>query len=516
MPSGESQELIQELARDLATCRQNPLLSEGEFIRFCQKRDIPVFGVHTGDPSKLLDRGLLRDDSKNEDCLSLYHPFRFYIVFEILDSLRIPLARSSYLERERVLPTLERHVREWLPSDEQIGARAAKANDIVELAILLEPIYWQYVTGIIGGSILTMGRKPDNSDYIKRVKQYVKSLCPQKWKDNHDILRRRAASVDDNGSVYLLLRLSCWEQRRKLTGRVSLALWIRHIAEMLRLAFEELHEVKWDEEDWAYVRWFENGRKFTYGFERPLDHPDEAQSRLAFLFRLATGSSVRWYVEGETEYYAISKLMPNPASEGIELINLKGNIATGKDNIAMKLADALAQDKAQRRFSMISFDADVDANVKMIRRQVSEDRIIGYIAANAPDFEFANFTLQELIEVACQIDEHYGCLSRSLLEGDWKGVASGKEFEERYCNLSTRQPRGLKGAQWGGFLAAYAMVHPLRSDNKEERPILSQVRMGRAARTAHYDYQKESLCFDEGNFHMMSRADKQQKDNPAV
>ena len=513
MSSSESQELIQELANDLATCRQNPLLSEGEFIRFCKKRDIPVFGVHTGDPSRLRRYGLLTEDSRKEDGQPLYHPFRFYIVYEVLDSLRIPLARSSYLERERVLPTLQRHVREWLPSDEHISARAAKASEIVELAILLEPLYWQYVTGVIVGSVFTMQGKPNYSNYIKVVKQYLKSLCPEQWKGHHDILRRRAANIDDNGSLYLLLRLSCWEQRQKLTGRVSLALWIRHIAEMIRLAFEEIHEVEWDEEDWANGHWSEDGRKFTYGFERPLDKPDEAQSRLAFLFRLATGSSVRWYVEGETEFSAISKLIPNPASEGIELINLKGNIATGKDNIAMKLAEALAQDKAQRRFSMISFDVDVEANVKLVRKQVSEDRVIGFISANSPDFEFANFTLEELVEIACQIEEHYGFAKRSLQEGDWKGIGSGKEFERRYCSLSQRRPRSLKGSEWGGFLAEYAIEHPLKSDNRKERPLLSQVRMGLAARTAHYDYQKESLCFDEESFQLIKRGDKQQQDN---
>jgi hypothetical protein len=247
-----------------------------------------------------------------------------------------------------------------------------------------------------------------------------------------------------------------------------------------------------------------------------LDQPAEAQSRLAFLFRLATGSSVRWYVEGETEFYAISKLVPRPASEGIELINLKGNFDTGKGNIAMKLADALAQDIAQRRFSMISFDVDVEANVKLIRRQVSEVRVIGFIAANMPDFEFANFTLEELVEVACQIDEHHGFPRQPLLEGDWKGVSSGKEFEKRYCKISDRRPRGLKGHEWGSFLAEYAMEHPLRSDNNQERPLLCQVRMGISARTAHYDYQKESLCFDQERFQLMKRSDKQQQDNLEV
>ena len=237
---------------------------------------------------------------------------------------------------------------------------------------------------------------------------------------------------------------------------------------------------------------------------------------MAFLYRLATGSSVRWYVEGETEFYAVSKLIPKLASEGIELVNLKGNIATGKDNIAMKLADALSQDIAQRRFSMISFDVDVDANVKQIRRQVSEDRVVGFIAANTPDFEFANFTLEELVEVACRIDEHYGFPGQPLLEGDWKGVASGKEFEKRYGKISSRRPRGLKGSEWGSFLAEYAKEKPLRSDNNQERPLLSQVRMGLTARTAHYDHQKETLCFDEEGFHLMRRGNKEQQDSLEV
>jgi|688.fasta_scaffold219418_1 hypothetical protein len=516
MSTSDSQELIQELAKDLARCRQNRLLSEGEFIRFCKKREIPVWGVVTGDPSLLQNRGLLREDSRREDGSPLYHPFRFYIIYVILESLRNPLSRSSYLDRERVLPTLERIVREWLPSDQEISARAAQASEIVELAILLEPLYWRYVTGVIVNSVCTMEGKLDYTNYSKVVKQYVKKLCPDQWKARHDILRRKAANIDDNGSLYLLLRLSSWEQRQKLTGRISLALWIRHIAEMIRLAFEEIHEVKWDEEDWAYGHWFEDGRRLTYGFERPLDQPDEAQSRLAFLFRLATGSSIRWYVEGETEFYAISKLIPNPSREGIELVNLKGNIATGKDNIAMKLAEALAQDKEQRRFSMISFDADVEANVKLIRKQVSEDRVIGCIAANTPDFEFANFSLEELVKIACRIEEHYGFASQSLLEGDWKGIATGKEFEKRYCSLSKRRPRGLKGSEWGCFLAEYAMEYPVRSDNGQERPVISQVYIGLAARTFHYDSSKESLCFDEESFQLMKKGDKQQQDNLEV
>jgi hypothetical protein len=60
-------------------------------------------------------------------------------------------------------------------------------------------------------------------------------------------------------------------------------------------------------------------------------------------------------------------------------------------------------------------------------------------------------------------------------------------------------------------LAEFAIEKLLRSDNNQERPLLSQVRMGLAARTAHYDYQKETLCFDEVDFHLMRRRNKEQQ-----
>ena len=46
--------------------------------------------------------------------------------------------------------------------------------------------------------------------------------------------------------------------------------------------------------------------------------------------------------------------------------------------------------------------------------------------------------------------------------------------------------------------------------------MLSQIRMGLAARTAHYVYQKESLCFDQERFQLMERGHKIQQDNLEV
>jgi hypothetical protein len=80
----------------------------------------------------------------------------------------------------------------------------------------------------------------------------------------------------------------------------------------------------------------------------------------------------------------------------------------GKGNAALKLTDMLTQDKLLRRFSIISFDLDVKANEKAIRQLVNNNYVVGSIAANRPDFEFANFTVQELADIAARMDESHG------------------------------------------------------------------------------------------------------------
>ena len=114
------------------------------------------------------------------------------------------------------------------------------------------------------------------------------------------------------------------------------------------------------------------------------------------------------------------------------------------------------------------------------------------------------------MEIVCQIDEKHNVSKQPLLEGDWSGVASGKEFEKKYREISARKPgSNLKGREWGECLAAYAHKNPLRPDNHKERYVLRQIRMALYARNADYDYQKESLCFDRDDFQVIERSDHQ-------
>jgi len=490
-----------EWGQDLELLLQNSLLDEGALIRFARDRGIRVSGVVSGDPGKLHKRGLLTSDGLDHDGDPLFHPFRIYPLHKTLEACKLNSSMSASLQGDSVLCPVEQ-VLASPQSIDKIGKVAREGNRVADLAILLEPIYWPRVT--VRRSHPITVRESDyeslRDQYRQRALSLVETLDPNSWREIHETLRIDAALMDENNQLYILLRLATWNQREKLRGRISGALWIRHIAEVIRRAFEKVHDERWAEEDQAFGTWFSGGRKIALGSERPLD--DELQSKpyLAWAFGLFTGSVVRWYVEGDTEYHAILYILPEPSRVGIELVNLRGIIESDRDNAALKLREWLMEDKALRRFSMISFDRDVQANVKAIRRQVEQQNVVGVIAAHKPDFEFANFAIEELAEVAARIDEAHGSSGDAVRNAEWTGVGSSRAFEARYKAISARQPRGLKGEEWGRALAAYTDDHPNRSDDGSERPLWRDIRAALMGRIANYDYQKEHFGFDPVTF----------------
>jgi hypothetical protein len=501
-PLPDFRRYFEEWAQDLEMLRQNRLMGESAFITFARDRGIAVSGVITGDPGNLHKRGWLASDSLNHHGGLLFHPFRIYPLHCILEKCELLIAASVFLERDSLLEFIEQLPAFLLSID--LGEDARESNQVADLAVLLEPIYWPRMTG---RRFYPIDRRKNKSDFTLRQDQYrrkasqlVGTLDPNLWRNRHESLRFKAAGLDDNDKLYLLLRLANWKQRESLKGRIALALWMRHIAEVIRRAFEEVHAERWPEEDHA-VGWWPSGlRTRLFGSERPLDDALQSKPYLAWEFGLFTGSSVRWYVEGETEYYAILHALPEPSKVGIELINLRGVIGSGRDNIALKLGDWLKGDKAFRRFSLISFDCDVETNVKTVRRQLERQNIVGLIAAHKPDFEFDNFTLQELAEVAARIDEANSVSGDAVRTGDWTGIASARAFEQRYKEISARRPRALKGKEWGEALAVYAAEHPNRPDDGSERPFVGEIRAALKGRIARYDFQKKRFGFDRDTF----------------
>ena len=359
---------------------------------------------------------------------------------------------------------------------------------------------------------------PGSVEHEKRWTKYwtgVKNLLDGRdvlaWEGVHASIRHSAARLDDNPELYLLLRLSSWERRKELTGRIGGALWIRHIAEVIRIRFEEFHQVRWLEEDRAFGRWSPGARARIFGAERTLDDTLAAKPYLAARFGLSTRSNVRWYLEGHTEYYAAAFVLnaqlaaQEPAKLGIELINLCGQIASGKKNAPLKLEQSLKEDLTMKRFSILSFDLDVIENQKFVRRQIENNTIVGLINANKPDFEFANFSIEELIEVAALMDDRAG-FDGGRLRGDakWNGVTSGRMFEQQYRGLSGMD-RDLKGKAWGEALAEYAVAHPRIEGTDRDRPLIDALAAAVRAWSSSYDTQRDRCTFDPITFELIDR-----------
>ncbi len=479
--------------------RQNRLLDEEAFNNFAKDRGVGEVGVGSGDPGEFFRRGWLRADYVDENGKPYFHPFRIYPLQRLQADLR-RVAVGMHVSPESMDNDSNFELNELTRS---ISERSAEWNHHIDLLVLLEPAYWQ---GIIDRhSYLSRVSWEEYLDkqkvYRAHVVELIRCMNPAYWEQVHESLRWAAEQLDPNGGLYLLLRLGSWDSRRRLKGHISGSVWLRQIAEVLRRAFEEEGEdIKWPEEDEGFGQWFSDERRRLYGNDRPLDHPLESKPYVALEFGVFTGSVVRWYVEGDTEYFAVSAILPKAEKGGIELVNLRGSIEGERSNAPLRLADGLKQDCAQRRFSIISFDTDVKENVKVIRQQIDQDNVVGFIAANEPDFEFGNFSLSELVEIAARLDEESGCSGDVLRNEDWSGITSGREFERRYTELSARKPRSLKGKEWGIALSRYAEQNPNRSDTDEYRLLLLSIDAALQSRVANYDAQVKHFRFDPTTF----------------
>jgi len=171
---------------------------------------------------------------------------------------------------------------------------------------------------------------------------------------------------------------------------------------------------------------------------------------------------------------------------GVELVNLRGEIASEKRN-----ASAQAGGRAEGGFGVATLEChlvrpDLDPNVRAIRRQVEQGHVVGLIEANEPDFEFANFSLKELIEIAALMDDRERLNGSLIRQADWQGWIMAAPLLSGTPGLG--QAFVSKGKAWGEVLAAYALEHPVDPRTGAERPFCgwSPRRSGRGIQTTSF------------------------------
>lgn len=485
--------------------RQNRLLTGRELLAFAQDRAIPVARPLSDELSAFVAREWITPDEIQGAEAVRFHPFRIYSLYHILRLCELRVMPATALEPAAMLQLLESRLDTYKPAEE-IQASAATWTERIGLATLLEPIFWPQIVGhlSLNGDFPESVFRPRSQEYEDDILSYLRALDAKTWQQHHEQLRREAAFIDSNTNIYALLRASTWARRAELKGSISTALWIRHMAELIRRGFELAHGVEWEEEDRAFATWAPGARERTFGSDRPFSALNELRRHVTFFYGLNTGAAVRWYVEGATEYFAISELLPDFSEFGIELVPLMGTIHTPRDNAALRLQTWLEQDRQLKRFSMISFDLDVGPNEKAIRRALYSDLVVGLVCPSDPDFEFANFQLEELIEIAARMDERLGFNGYPLRTADWGAISEAGAFETRY-RRSSETGRGLKGENWGRALAKYAAEKSNYSDGISERPIITHVKTALRARTSHYERHADKFTFDPVTFKLKAR-----------
>lgn len=310
-------------------------------------------------------------------------------------------------------------------------------------------------------------------------------------------LRIEAAKLDDNHELYLILRATNWQKRERIEGHLGCAMWLRHMAEVLRLGYDELYEDRLVHEDEAFGMWHEGARKWVYGSEYPLENIPDMVRRILPRWGVTSSPRVRFYVEGETEEGALETGLEGFLGFGVEVVNLRAQ------GWGTWLRQELENDVAAKRLSLLMLDDDQVAGlsetetrkrqdaIRALKAHARDNLIVGMVFVNSPDIELGCFTIEELLKATTYYEEAAGITYlEPLVASEFKDVQSGRAFEERYCEL--RMAPSLKGKAWGAALMRVAF----ESDHEESNRLVHAWACAARGVTTDYEVQRPRSPID--------------------
>lgn len=534
---------------ELDNLRQLSFRGESDFISWARKLKLEAWsGYPMGDAEKLWLKGWLRADeavlrhrkqsSRVKPPLEVttlgqplntpqkpakgayrydlrFHPFRLLPFMNLLDMMDWRLSRMSIFYADGVVKYAREHVErfeEWI-RDPRFLERLNWWNGIADLAILLEPLYWPSITRRTSGRVMIAAREDPKSaegdmfgqykgialDILRRIPKALVATA-------HMELRLEAAKIDDNHELYLILRAANWQRRERIEGGLGAAMWLRHIAEVLRHGYDELYEDRLVHEDEAFGMWYEGAREWLYGSEYPLDNIREMTRRVLPHWGIASSPRVRFYVEGETEEGALEAALEGYLGFGVEIVNLRAQ------GWGTWLRQELENDVAAKRLSLLMLDDDQvedlpesearkrqDA-IRALTAHARDSLIVGMVFINSPDLELGCFTIEELLKAIAYYEEAAGINDLEPLDAsEFTDIRTGRDFEERYCKL--RMARSLKGKTWGASLMRVAF----ESGNGEASPLIHAWACAARAVTTDYEAQRTRSPIDPSTLKNVER-----------
>jgi hypothetical protein len=343
---------------------------------------------------------------------------------------------------------------------------------LTELGMVLEPIYRPQIKGRV-----TLHNRFDFEEYDKEVDELrekvlilTKDFEKEDWKQIHDATSFFSNSLDKNAELKTLITLMRNEDQDRIKGKIGAALVAREIAHSIRyLALDnktELSEEQFSEHSGytrAYFSHFRGSRTIVDGAR---------ENRLKFVrgFGLDFSVRARLYVEGDTEQSCFDSALRQYGF--VEVINLRGAFSEKKGR-GLAFRESLRNDKRSHIYSILVLDGDRKDNIRVVKKAAENAEFLGEFFINDPDFEFQNFSIDELCEI---ISERLGV---NLEPSPYRDAKSKKELFLKIGSSHPELDRVCKGSDWGLLLGKYAEIHP-RTDPPglpEDRPINQIVRL---------------------------------------
>ena len=468
----------------------------------------------------LTERGILDCAKRLAESLPgvtpYFHTFRVHIVhhLERLVGVDDHISRMQPLRNVAAYPSLVESVLESLERcslGDSFPARMQHWHELTRLAIISEP---PSCDGILGRLRMPPGRTTEQQRaqiraYAAEVAPLFRSAGLERIEAARRELCREAGLIEENKDILNLARLSLWRTDLDLRGRIGLAMHLRIMAEAIRRVAEDVFATELPEEDecgWGWAEAIRDFKKNVYGGHRILD--DDSAAR-AFLERQGLDRSlkVRWYVEGATEFGFLDHVLGRIDRARIELVNLRGQVAQGSNNI-LTFRDNLRSDIALQIFSLVNIDNDRPDVDRAVRKAIADESFFGRVfrPALGGDFEFDNFELDELAEVLWRMAESNGAGEevRTQLREAVQGAVNAGELMER-ASRAVPEYRFAKGADWGRELAVYFLEHYSKPDGSDRR-VAEAVRYAWGIRQNQYAWTSAKYKVDPESGRMVERA----------
>ena len=426
-----------------------------------------------------------------------FHPFRLFVLYHVERVFSIGTNSTQYLNYPEgqitVSKMLIEHMDKWT-STQQYCDLFDKWNKTAELAIIFEPISYQEVYRSFRWGF------PDDEDtarakrekYSKDVLLQIPSINTADFEEHRKDLCQNAELVDSNKLLHVLIHLTSWYREQKMKGAIGECMLFLSMAEIIRRTLERTLDQKLPEEDQlGFGQWMPGARKMLYGTDRVFDADQKVLREFLSGIGIDYGTKVRCYLEGETELGALKHAVGE--LNGIEFVNLRGHFIE-KRGKGLAFMGSLKNDIKSHVFSIVLLDGDRQDFTRVVKKAAEEEHIFGRYFISTPDFEFSNFSLEELVEILVAIankDDIEGVIKEDLLS-DLVGVSSSKDLFRILGQTYPQLNNIRKGERWGQELMDYAIKNPKSPSREEEgganneRPIIEAARVALIGRKSGY------------------------------